>query len=205
MFKAWISWRLPSSSSTSAECREYGEQQEDLSWICTECLHRFLEDIWGGGSECSSLTLPCWLDVRAHLNASYQHDHTPVENPSVLVVTTGWTQQGVLVLVATADTNQADYREISGEASERHPLPIERRILTRWINTFVKKKSDSFSVIAKCEVHRCTQYETLRSSCLLNGYGHLSSCPTSQTFNISSCESWNNWIIVIWCSLILLV
>lgn len=27
--------------------------------------------------------------VRAPLSRSYQHDHTPVENPSVLVVTTG--------------------------------------------------------------------------------------------------------------------
>lgn len=112
-------------------------------------------------SEFSSAMLFRWLDVCAHLNASHQHDHTPVENPSVLVVTTGWTQQGVLALMATADTNQADYREIWAEASATHRLPIKRKILTKHIKLTsllkdLRKKIGSFSVIAKCAVHRCT-------------------------------------------------
>lgn len=35
--------------------------------------------------------------------------------------------------MATADTNQADYREIQAEASAKRRLPVERKILRKHV------------------------------------------------------------------------
>lgn len=55
---------------------------------------------------CVSVGSYTYVSLCAYKLLSYQHDHTPVEDSSVVTVTTGRTQQGLLCLMTATEINK---------------------------------------------------------------------------------------------------
>lgn len=56
----------------------------------------------------TALVLYVYISLCVCKLLSYQHDHTPVDDSSVVIVTTGWTQQGLLCLMTATEINYMD-------------------------------------------------------------------------------------------------
>lgn len=71
------------------------------------CCHHLVRTAEGN----TDVTIQTWC-VHMHalwvftFSLPYQHNHTPVEDSSVVIVTTGWTQQGLLCPMTTTKMNK---------------------------------------------------------------------------------------------------